>query len=121
MPSEIAHTIVNHVFSDERAKAIDAMNDALSASAYDAIQQQKVEFAKMHGFNPDDTAQDVADEIADNQPPAGDVQDVDFQGRKPEDAPADEMADEVPDPLPPNTAVVDSIEPIEEPENETNS
>ena len=51
MPSEIAHTIVNHVFGDEKAKAIDAMNDALSASAYDAIQQQKVEFAKMHGFN----------------------------------------------------------------------
>ena len=31
MPSEIAQTIVNHIFGDEKAKAIDAMNDALSA------------------------------------------------------------------------------------------
>ena len=109
MPSEIAQTIVNHVFGDEKAKAIDAMNDALSASAYDAIQQQKVEFAKMHGFNPDDTAQEVADEIADNQPDAGDIQNVDFEGRKPEDPDPVQVTDEVPE------------KPIEEPENETDS
>ena len=41
MPSEIANTIVNHIFSDEKSKAIDATNDALSAAAYDAIEVKK--------------------------------------------------------------------------------
>jgi len=117
MPSEIANTIVNHIFSDEKAKAIDATNDALNASTYDAIQAKKIDFAKEWGFNPDETGQADADEIADKV----------FDGQEPPElAPtAGEIAkaeqEEVPDPLPPNTAVVDSIEPIEEPENETNS
>ena len=117
MPSEIANTIVNHIFADEKSKAIDATNDALSASAYDAIQAKKLEFAKEWGFNPDETGQASADEIADKV----------FDGQEPpEVAPtAGEIAnaeqEEVPDPLPPNTAVVDSIEPIEEPTDETNS
>ena len=117
MPSEIANTIVNHIFADEKSKAIDATNDALSAAAYDAIQAKKIDFAKEWGFNPDETGQATADEIADKT----------FDGQEPpEIAPtAGEIAnaeqEEVPDPLPPNTAVVDSIEPIEEPENETNS
>ena len=119
MPSEIANTIVNHIFGDEKSKAIDATNDALSASAYDAIQAKKLEFAKEWGFNPDETGQASADEIADKV----------FDGQEPpEVAPtAGEIAkqeaeqEEVPDPLPPNTAVVDSIEPIEEPTDETNS
>ena len=118
MPSEIANTIVNHIFSDEKSKAIDATNDAISATSYDMIQQKKVEFAKEWGFDPDQTGQAAADEIEkvyDGQEP-------------PELAPtAGEIAnqeaeqEEVPDPLPPNTAVVDSIEPIEEPTDETNS
>ena len=118
MPSEIAQTIVNHIFGDEKAKAVDAMNDALSASAYDAIQQHKVEFAKTHGFNPDDTAQAVADEIADNQDPEGDIQNVDYQGRKPEDAPEGEV--EQPEA---SAEVEPTDEPTveEEPNDETNS
>ena len=66
MPSEIAKQIVQQIFGDDKAKAIDSVNDALAASAYDAIQQQKINFAKSMGFELDDTAQDVADEIADN-------------------------------------------------------
>lgn len=122
MPSEIAQTIVNQIFGDDKASAIDSTNDALSAAAYDAIQKQKVEFAKQMGFDLDDTAQASADEVADKVTDGTEgPQDVDVQGRKPEDPPADELADEVPDPLPPNTAVVDSIEPIEEPKDETDS
>ena len=49
MASEIANTIIDHIFGDEKAKAVDAMNDALSATAYDAIQAQKAEFAKTMG------------------------------------------------------------------------
>ena len=43
MPSEIANKIIDHIFADEKAKAIDATNDALSASAYDLIQAKKIE------------------------------------------------------------------------------
>ena len=41
MPSEIAQQIVKQIFGDEKAKAIDSVNDALSAAAYDAIQATK--------------------------------------------------------------------------------
>tara|TARA_B100000287_G_scaffold375988_1_gene376835 strand:- start:2511 stop:2879 length:369 start_codon:yes stop_codon:yes gene_type:complete len=122
MPSEIAQTIVNQIFGDDKAAAIDSTNDALSSTAYDAIQAKKLEFAQAMGFDLDDTAQASADEVADKVTDGTEgPQDVDVQGRKPEDPPADEMADEVPDPLPPNTAVVDEIEPIEEPKDETDS
>ena len=68
MPSEIAQKIVDQIFGDEKAKAIDSVNDALAAASYDAIQQRKVEFAKQMGFELDDTAQAAADEITDNLP-----------------------------------------------------
>ena len=69
------------------------MNDALAASAYDAIQQQKINFAKSMGFELDDTAQDVADEIADTATDGTDIEpeNVDVDGRKPEDPPTDEV------------------------------
>ena len=41
MPSEISKQIVDQIFGGDRAKAIDSVNDALSAAAYDAIQQRK--------------------------------------------------------------------------------
>ena len=117
MPSEIAQSIVNSIFADEKSKAIDTTNDALSAATYDAIQAKKLEFAKDWGFDLGDTGQEAADDIADK---------VYDDQEPPELAPtAGEIAnaeqEEVPDPLPPNTAVVDSIEPIEEPTDETNS
>ena len=64
MPSDIAKQIVQQVYSGEKAAAIDSMNDALAAATFDAIQQQKINFAKQMGFDLDDTAQDSADEVA---------------------------------------------------------
>ena len=65
MPSEIAKQIVQQIFGDDKAKAIDSVNDALGAASFDAIQQRKkLEFAKSMGFDLEDTAQDAADEIA---------------------------------------------------------
>ena len=125
MPSDIAKQIVQQVFGGDKAAAVDSINDALGASTYDAIQARKVEFAKAMGFELDDTAQDSADEIEKSIDGVGDaeVTDVDTSGiRLPSDPdPNDPPADVVPDPLPPNTAVVDSIEPIEEPKDETDS
>jgi len=122
MPSDIAKQIVQQVFGDDKAAAVDSINDAIAATTYDAIQARKVDFAKSMGFELDDTAQASADEVEKSLDGVGDaeVTDVDVQGRKPDDPdPNDSLTDEVPDPLPPNTAVVDSIEPIEEPKDET--
>ena len=65
MPSEIAQTIVNHIFSDEKAKAIDATNDAFTALLMMLFKQRNSEFAKDWGFDLDQTGQKDADEIAD--------------------------------------------------------
>ena len=119
MPSEIAQTIVNHIFSDEKSKAIDAANDAFSAAAYDAIQQQKVEFAKQMGFELDDTAQSVADDLEDKVVSDGDegVPKVEPElGRMPHEAPTDEVEQ-------PEASAEQPTEeqPVEEPQDETNS
>ena len=58
MPSEIAKDIVDKIFGDDKAKALDLTNDALSATTYDLVQQQKLQFAKSMGFDLKDTAQD---------------------------------------------------------------
>ena len=50
MPSEIAQQIVQQIFGDDKAKAIDSVNDALAAAAFDAIQQQKINFAQEYGI-----------------------------------------------------------------------
>ena len=92
MPSDIAQQIVKQIFGDEKAAAIDSMNDALSAAAYDAIQQRKVDFAKSMGFELDDTAQDAADQVADALPDGSEEPEtVEVDGRKPDDPPADEV------------------------------
>ena len=108
MPTDVANQIVNHIFGDEKAKAVDAVNDALSASAYDAIQAKKLDFAQKWGFDPDQTGQAVADKATDT----GDVTDVDYEGRKPED----------PDPNEPvEQPTASAEEPTEEPKDETDS
>ena len=92
MPSDIAKQIVQQIFGDDKAAAIDSMNDALSSATYDAIQQQKINFAKQMGFELDDTAQDAADEIAaDLATDDAEPETVEVDGRKPEDPPADEV------------------------------
>tara|TARA_B100001996_G_C18640003_1_gene585267 strand:+ start:604 stop:933 length:330 start_codon:yes stop_codon:yes gene_type:complete len=109
MPSEIANKIIDHIFADEKAKAIDATNDALSASTYDAIQQQKTEFAKQWGFNPDETGQAAADEITDTMPDGSE---------KPELAPtAGDIAQQAQEPEVEPT----EDQPLEEPKDETDS
>ena len=92
MPSDISKQIVQQIFQDDKASAIDSINQALGAASFDAIQQKKVEFAKSMGFELDDTAQDAADEVAadlatDNAEP----ETVEVDGRKPEDPPTDEV------------------------------
>ena len=95
MPSEISKQIVDQIFGDDKAKAIDSVNDALSAAAYDAIQQQKLNFAKSMGFELDDTAQDAADEVAaDLATDDAEPETVEVDGRKPEDPPAAELETE---------------------------
>ena len=37
MPSEIAKDIVDKIFGDDKAKALDLTNDALSATTYDLV------------------------------------------------------------------------------------
>ena len=92
MPSDIANKIVKQIFDDEKAAAIDSMNDALGAATYDAIQARKLDFAKSMGFELDDTAQDAADEIAANlATDDAEPETVEVDGRKPEDPPADEV------------------------------
>ena len=114
MPSEIANTIVDNIFGDEKAKAVDAFNDAMSAVAYDAIQDQKKEFAQTMGFELDQTAQHAADELEDKLVDNGDAGEPKVEpvhGRMPHEAPPEEVVDAAP------SSVED---PIEEP-NETNS
>ncbi len=38
MPSEIAQKIVNQIYNDEKASAIDSINDALGSASNDANQ-----------------------------------------------------------------------------------
>lgn len=95
MPSEIAQQIVNQIFGGEKADAVDSINDALAAASYEAIQAQKLEFAKSMGFDLGDTAQDAADEIADALPDGDEYpEDVETEGRMPHDPPESEIETE---------------------------
>jgi len=92
MPSDIAKQIVQQVYSDDKAAAIDSMNDAVAGATYDAIQQQKSNFARQMGFDIDDTAQDAADEVS-NAVPDGTTppENVEFDGRMPHEPPTAEL------------------------------
>ena len=116
MPSEIAKQIVQQIFGDDKAKAVDSVNDALSATAYDAVQAKKVEFAKAMGFDLDDTAQSAADEIEAKTTDGTDIEPetVEVDGRKPEDPPQDEVVDTAPASMDPPEAT-----PEQPPEEET--
>ena len=122
MPSDAALDIVDKIFGDQKASAIDATNDAISATTYDMIQAKKLEFAKQMGFDLDDTAQASADEVEKSIDGVGDaeVTDVDTSGvRLPEDPPEDEA------PGTPSSveasAETDEVNQEEEPEDETDS
>jgi len=97
MASENAIDIVNKVFADDKADAIDAINTALNSASYELIQQKKLDFAKTWGFDPDQTAQAVADELADTLPDGSDISttDVEIDGRLPEDPPEASIENDV--------------------------
>ena len=42
MPSELATDIVNKIFADDKAGAIDAVADGLNAQSYDLVQQKRL-------------------------------------------------------------------------------
>jgi|TARA_Y100000817_G_scaffold314664_1_gene314458 hypothetical protein len=111
MPSEIAQGIVDHIFGDEKAKAVDAFNDAMAATAYDAIQAQKKEFAQKMGFELDQTAQSAADELEDKL--------VDDGSGETKVEPV--LPDRLPHEPPVDATPASVEEPIEEPKNETDS
>ena len=118
MPSDIAKQIVQQVFGDDKAAAVDSINDAIAATTYDAIQARKIDFAKSMGFELDDTAQANADEIEKSIDGVGDaeVTDVDTSGVR---LPSDSDPNEVEQP----TAEIPTEEPetTEEPKDETDS
>ena len=93
MPSDIANKIVKQIFGDEKAAAIDSINDAIGAATYNAIQQQKLNFAKQMGFELDDTAQDSADEVAAELPDNTDTEPEEVEVPAPE-ATAEEQPEE---------------------------
>tara|TARA_Y100000004_G_scaffold15736_1_gene16439 strand:+ start:136 stop:441 length:306 start_codon:yes stop_codon:yes gene_type:complete len=93
MPSDIARQIVKNVFDDDKAAAIDSINDAIGAATYNAIQQQKLNFAKQMGFELDDTAQDSADEVAAELPDNTDTEPEEVEVPAPE-ATAEEQPEE---------------------------
>jgi hypothetical protein len=114
MASDQAKQIVDQIFGDEKAKAVDSVQDALAAISYDAIQQRKLEFAKSMGFELDDTAQDAADEIADNLPDGTEELPEPTQGNV--ETSEEEPVDTAPSSIDPPTS---EQEPIEEPNDET--
>jgi len=93
MPSEIAKQIVNQIFGDEKASAMDSVNSALNTAAFDAVQAHKLEFAKQMGFELDDTAQDAADEVATELPDNTDIEPEEVEVPAPE-ATAEEQPEE---------------------------
>ena len=124
MPSDAALDIVDKIFGDQKASAIDATNDAISATTYDMIQAKKLEFAKQMGFDLDDTAQASADEVEKSIDGVGDaeVTDVDTSGvRLPEDPPEGEEAPGTPSSVEDSMENPDEVNTEEEPEDETDS
>ena len=98
MPSEIAQQIVSQIFSDDKASAIDSINDALGAASFDAIQARKLDFAKSMGFDLEDTAQETADELADSLPDGTEsAEDVEVDERMPHEPPTAEQPEETTD------------------------
>ena len=121
MPSNAALDIVDKIFGDQKAQAIDATNDAIAATTYDMIQAKKLEFAKQMGFDLDDTAQAAADEVDKSIDAEPEVTDVDTSGvRLPEDPPEEE-APGTPSSVEASAETETEVNQEEEPEDETDS
>ena len=68
MSSEIASYIVYMIFADDKAGALDATKDAISAASYDLVQAKKADWAKNWGYDPAQTGQAAADAVAASLP-----------------------------------------------------
>ena len=68
MASEIATDIVNKIFADDKAGAVDATKDAISAASYDLVQAKKADWAKNWGYDPAQTGQAAADAVSASLP-----------------------------------------------------
>ena len=68
MSSEIASDIVNKIFADDKAGALDATKDAISAASYDLVQAKKADWAKNWGYDPAQTGQAAADAVSASLP-----------------------------------------------------
>jgi len=68
-----AYDVVNAIFGDNRLDTLTSVSDLLNAKAFDAIQQKKIEFANQWGFDYDNSAQAVADELTDELPDNTDI------------------------------------------------
>lgn len=62
MPSEIAQKIVSQIFGDDKAAAIDSINDGIGAAAFNAVQDRKLEYAKNMGFELNDQEESEEDD-----------------------------------------------------------
>ena len=68
MSSEIAIDIVNKILADDKAVALDATKDAISAASYDLVQAKKADWAKNWGYDPAQTGQAAADAVSASLP-----------------------------------------------------
>jgi len=88
-PTFSAADIVDAIFDDNRVATLQRATDVMQQKAFDAVQQKKVEFAGEWGFNLDQTAQAVADELTDELP-----DNTDIPGTEPEEQETEEPTDE---------------------------
>ena len=119
MTSEIASDIVNKIFADDKAGALDATKDAISAASYDLVQANKADWAKNWGYDPAQTGQAAADAVAASLPDGtNQAKDYDPGERQPHEPPEQEVETE---PEAPEASAEPEATPEEEPKDETDS
>tara|TARA_B100001996_G_scaffold137022_2_gene104249 strand:- start:4040 stop:4405 length:366 start_codon:yes stop_codon:yes gene_type:complete len=121
MASEIATDIVNKIFADDKAAALDQTNTALSAASYDLVQATKADWAQKWGYDPAQTGQAAADELSATLPDGtNQVKDYDPGERQPHEPPEDE-APGTPSSVEPEASAETETTPEEETNDEANS
>ena len=121
MTSEIASDIVNKIFADDKAGALDATKDAISAASYDLVQAKKADWAKNWGYDPAQTGQAAADAVAASLPDGtNQAKDYDPGERQPHEPPEDE-APGTPSSVEPEASAETETTPEEETNDEANS
>ncbi len=118
MASEIATDIVNKIFADDKAGALDQVGTAISAKSYDLVQGVKADWAQKWGYDPAQTGQAAADELSATLPDGTDNQAKDYDPgeRQPHEPPEVESEPEAP-----QASAETEATPEEEPKDETDS